>query len=201
MPFLTNTVSRRIQWGECDPAGIVFYPRYFEMFDGSTTAMFSAATGLTKYQMFETYKFAGYPMVDTRARFLIPCRFGDDIIIETTMTEAKRSSFNITHHLKKDGALAVEAFETRVWVGRDPADQAKIKSQPIPAEVIEKLSQLLSETPLRASRGPSAISCSSATSRSRPSSPTFSIMRASCAFSTGLSLRISAAPSAVRYSA
>ena len=32
------------------------------------------------------------------------------------MTEAKRSSFNITHHLKKDGALAVEAFE----ILRDP---------------------------------------------------------------------------------
>jgi len=29
---------------------------------------------------------------------------------------------------------------TRVWVGRDPADQAKIKSQPIPAEVLAKLS-------------------------------------------------------------
>ena len=141
MPFLTNTISRRIQWGECDPAGIVFYPRYFEMFDASTTAMFSAATGLTKYQMFETYKFAGYPMVDTRARFLIPCRFGDDITIETTMTEAKRSSFNIAHHLKKEGALAVEAFETRVWVGRDPVDASKIKSQPIPGEVIEKLSR------------------------------------------------------------
>jgi 4-hydroxybenzoyl-CoA thioesterase len=141
MAYLTNTVARRIQWGECDPAGIVFYPRYFEMFDGSTTAMFSAGTGLTKYQMFEHYRFAGYPMVDTRARFLIPCRFGDDITIETTMTEVKRSSFNITHHLKKDGALAVEAFETRVWVGRDPADASKIKSQPIPAEVLAKLSR------------------------------------------------------------
>src|SRR4051794_29675570 len=140
MPFITNTVSRRIQWGECDPAGIVFYPRYFEMFDGSTTAMFSAALGLTKYQMFETYKFAGYPMVDTRARFMIPTKFGDDVTIETTMTEAKRSSFNITHLLRKDGMLAVEAFETRVWVGRDPEDAAKIKSQPIPAEVIARLS-------------------------------------------------------------
>jgi len=140
MPFLTNTISHRIRWGECDPAGIVFYPRYFEMFDNATTSMFSAATGLSKFQMFETYKFAGYPMVDTRARFLIPTKFGDDITIETTMSEAKRSSFNIVHQLKKDGALAVEGFETRVWVGRDPADASKIKSQPIPAEVLAKLS-------------------------------------------------------------
>jgi len=141
MPFITNTIARRIQWGECDPAEIVYYPRYFEMFDESTTAMFSAATGLSKYQMFKHFKFAGYPMVDTRARFMIPCRFGDDVTIETTLTEAKRSSFNITHHLKKGGELAVEAFETRVWVGRDPSDPEKIKSQPIPAELIEKLSK------------------------------------------------------------
>ena len=140
MPFLTNVVARRIQWGECDPAGIVYYPRYFEMFDGSTTAMFSAALGLTKHQMFETYTFAGYPMVDTRARFMIPTKFGDDVVIETTMTEAKRSSFNIRHHLKIGGELAVECFETRVWVGRDPADASRIKSQPIPREVIERLS-------------------------------------------------------------
>ena len=40
--LLTNT-AHRIEWGDCDPAGIVFYPRYFEMFDGSTTALFSSA--------------------------------------------------------------------------------------------------------------------------------------------------------------
>ena len=140
MPYLINTTSRRIQWGECDPAGIVFYPRYFEMFDAATTAMFSAATGLTKYQMFTTYKFAGYPMVDTRARFLAPARFGDDVTIETAVTEIRRSSFQITHHLKKGETLCVEGFETRVWTGRDPADLSRIRSQPIPAEVIEKLS-------------------------------------------------------------
>jgi 4-hydroxybenzoyl-CoA thioesterase len=139
MPF-TNTITRRIQWGECDPAGIVFYPRYFEMFDSCTTAMFSAALGLTKYQMFETYKFAGYPMVDTRARFMTPTKFGDDVTIETTITKLGKSSFDILHHIKLDGALAVEGFETRVWVGRDPADPAKIKSQPIPREVVERVS-------------------------------------------------------------
>jgi 4-hydroxybenzoyl-CoA thioesterase len=78
-------------------------------------------------------------MVDTRARFLIPCRFGDDVSIETSITEIKRSSFQVTHQLKKDGALAVEGFETRVWTGRDPADPGKIRSQPIPPEVIAKL--------------------------------------------------------------
>ena len=93
--------TRRIEWGECDPAGIVFYPRYFAMFDNATTLLFSAALGMTKYEFLNKYEFAGYPMVDTRARFLVPARFGDDVTIETSITEIKRSSFQITHHLKK----------------------------------------------------------------------------------------------------
>ena len=64
---------------------------------------------MTKYQFLARYDCAGYPMVDTRARFLIPCRFGDDVTIETSITEIKRSSFQVTHHLKKDGALAWRA--------------------------------------------------------------------------------------------
>jgi 4-hydroxybenzoyl-CoA thioesterase len=142
LPFLCQFTTRRIEWGECDPAGIVFYPRFFAMFDNATTLLFSAALGMTKYQLLSKYDCTGYPMVDTRARFLVPARFGDDVTIETTVTEIKRSSFQIVHHLKKaDGALGVEGFETRVWTGRDPADPSRIRSQPIPAEVIEKLSR------------------------------------------------------------
>ena len=140
MTFRTNVAPRRIQWGECDPAGIVFYPNFFAMFDNATTLLFSAALGMTKYQFLKKYDCAGYPMVDTRARFLSPARFGDDVTIETTMTEIKRSSFQITHLLKTNGLLAIEGFETRVWVGRDPDDPGKIRAQPIPAEVVEKLS-------------------------------------------------------------
>jgi 4-hydroxybenzoyl-CoA thioesterase len=78
-------------------------------------------------------------MVDTRARFLAPARFGDDVTIETAITEIKRSSFQVTHQLKNNGVLSVECSDTRVWIGRDPADPSKIKAQPIPAEVVEKL--------------------------------------------------------------
>lgn len=138
--MLTNRRDVRIVWGDCDPAGIVFYPRYFEMFDTSTTALFERALGMTKYQFVKAYESVGYPMVDTRARFLLPTRYGDDVVIETTITEIRRSSFDIRHRLMKDGELAVEGFETRVWVERDPADPDKIKAKPLPPEMVAKLS-------------------------------------------------------------
>jgi len=136
---MTNKRNVRIAWGDCDPAGIVFYPRYFEMFDTSTTALFERALGMTKYEFVKAYDSVGYPMVDTRARFLLPTRYGDDVVIETEITEIKRSSFEIRHRLIKDGALAVEGFETRVWVGRDPADPDRIRAKPLPDEMVAKL--------------------------------------------------------------
>jgi 4-hydroxybenzoyl-CoA thioesterase len=138
--MLTNRRDVRIVWGDCDPAGIVYYPRYFEMFDASTTALFERALGMTKYQFVKAYESLGYPMVDTRARFLLPTRYGDDVVIETTIMEIRRSSFDVRHRLTKGGELAVEGFETRVWVVRDPADPDKIKAKALPPEMVAKLS-------------------------------------------------------------
>jgi 4-hydroxybenzoyl-CoA thioesterase len=38
--MFVNRRDVQIQWGDCDPANIVYYPRYFEMFDDSTSVMF-----------------------------------------------------------------------------------------------------------------------------------------------------------------
>ena len=137
MVYKRNT---RIEWGDCDPAGIVFFPRYFAMFDSCTTALFTQALGMSKYQFTRHYGFAGYPMVDTKARFIKPTKFGDDVVIETQITEFRRSSFNVQHRLSLDGALCVECLDTRVWVQRDGEDPEKIRAMPIPQEVIAKLS-------------------------------------------------------------
>src|ERR1700751_2449412 len=88
----TNTRRVRIEWGDCDPAGIIFYPRYFEIFDASTAMLFERALGMTKLQMFKNLEFSGFPLVRPRARFLKPTRFGDDVTIDSTITFG-RSSF------------------------------------------------------------------------------------------------------------
>ena len=114
------TRSERIYWGDCDPAGIIFYPRYFDIFDRCTTGVFERALGMNKREFFKAYDFAGFPLVDIAREFLLPTRFGDDVIIESTVPASVRSSFDVSHRLLKDGKLAVECSETRVWVARDP---------------------------------------------------------------------------------
>jgi len=139
--MLTNTRTIRIQWGDCDPAGIVFYPRYFEMFETCIATLFERATGMTKYQMLRTYQFAGYPVVEARAKFSAPAKYGDDVVAETTISEFRRSSFDVRHRVFNADTLAVEGFETRVWVVRDPDDASRIKAQAIPQEIIAKFAQ------------------------------------------------------------
>jgi 4-hydroxybenzoyl-CoA thioesterase len=138
--MLTYTRHLTIEWGDCDPAGIVYFPRYFAMFDASTTAMFSKVLGMTKLQFTRHYHFVGYPMVDTRARFLKPTRYGDEVAIETKVAEFRRSSFDVQHHLLHNAELCVECFDTRVWATQDPNDPDKIKAKAIPEEVIAKFS-------------------------------------------------------------
>ena len=85
--MLRNVRTTRIEWCDCDPAGIIFYPRYFEIFDTSTTALIERVLGMNKFAYLKAYDFAGHPVVETRARFRQPTRFGDDISIETKLIE------------------------------------------------------------------------------------------------------------------
>ena len=133
------TRKTRIEWGQCDPAGIIFFARYFDIFDVSTTMLIERALGMKKIDYLKVYDCSGHPLVETRARFLLPTRFGDEVAIETTVVDCGRSSFKIEHRLTHDGALAVEGFETRVWVGRDADDPTRIKSKPIPPQVVARL--------------------------------------------------------------
>jgi 4-hydroxybenzoyl-CoA thioesterase len=135
MGALTNTRRVRIEWGDCDPMGIVFFPRYLAMFDDSTHYLFERALGINKFNAMLVYDFAGMPLVDVRARFLLPSRFGEDVDIESKVGEFRRSSFVVEHRLRKGDALAVECFETRVWIRRHPDDPNAMQSQPVPDDV------------------------------------------------------------------
>ena len=126
-----------VEWGDCDPAGIVYFPRYFEYFDACTNALFESA-GLPKPDLLRTYGIVGIPLVEAHARYIAPSSFGDTLMVETRITEWKSSSFSVQHKLYRGEILAVEATEVRVWTVRTGSDLKRIESRPIPREVIER---------------------------------------------------------------
>jgi 4-hydroxybenzoyl-CoA thioesterase len=138
--MLTNRRTIRVEWAHCDPAKIVFYPQYLIWFDSCAAYLFESA-GLPTTELFAQYGLVGLPLVDVRAQFMQPSRWGDDLVAESGVSEWRRSTFVVRHRLYRPGdVLAVEGFETRVWAAPHPDDPARIKAQPIPPEFVARLS-------------------------------------------------------------
>jgi 4-hydroxybenzoyl-CoA thioesterase len=138
---LTSFVFRRqltVEWGQCDPAGIVLNSRFFEMFDTSTWMLFDAALGVKPQNLAKTFGILGIPLVGAGAEFLKPAKFGDVIEIATRVSEFRRSSFDVEHHITIGGERAVDGTETRVWAARDKDNPEKIGAVALPAEVIAR---------------------------------------------------------------
>lgn len=136
--MLTNNREIQIEWGDCDPFGIVFFPRYFEYFDACTNALFHLALGFPKAEMLRRFQIAGIPLVQASCIFHAPSSFGDVVKVESCVVNWGTSSFTVQHKLYRGETLAVEGQEKRVWTVRVPGELTKAKSQPIPKEVIER---------------------------------------------------------------
>jgi 4-hydroxybenzoyl-CoA thioesterase len=136
--MLIHRTEIRVEWGDCDPLGIVFFPRYFEYFDACTNALFLRALGFPKAQMLRHYQIAGIPLVQASCNFIVPSSFGDVVAVDSCVTEWGDSSFSLRHKLFRGTTLAVEGLEKRVWTVRQPGDTSKIKGHPVPKEVKEK---------------------------------------------------------------
>jgi 4-hydroxybenzoyl-CoA thioesterase len=132
--YLTARRQIVVEWGHCGPAGIVFNSRYFQFFDWSTWLLFEQALGVPTFK-FSTEFDVTMPIVDVKARFLAPAKFGDVIEIISTLAEFRRSSFDVEHHIENAGRLVVAGQETRVWTGHDPQQPERLRAKPIPAEV------------------------------------------------------------------
>jgi 4-hydroxybenzoyl-CoA thioesterase len=134
-----NRIGIRVEFGDCDPARIVFYANYFRWFDNCTSALFRAA-GLPLKELFQSYGVIGIPIVEARGRYILPSSFGDELDAESCVTEWKNSSFVIHHKIFRDEALTMEGWETRVWAGAHPTEAHRMKGLPLPQDVIQRLS-------------------------------------------------------------
>ena len=121
--MFSNSRIMRIEWQHCDPAGIVFYPRYF------VDVRFLDDLSVRESARHDQVPVSSSTMISSAIRWSTRARNSTFRACSATtsksrpaITEVKRSSFSIEHQILKDGALAVEGWETRVWVGKDPAD-------------------------------------------------------------------------------
>ena len=138
MGFVSNRLPLAIEWAHCDPAGIVWNPRFFEFFDTGTWRLFETALALPRSELNERYGLIGFALVEAGANFKIPLKFGDSAELETSIKEFGRSSFTLSQRIYKGDKLAIEGEEKRVWATAHPSDPQRIATKPIPPDVIER---------------------------------------------------------------
>jgi 4-hydroxybenzoyl-CoA thioesterase len=128
-----------VEWGDADPARIVFYPRDFAWFDVSTRHLFDSA-GLTIPDIFDRHGVIGTPIAEANAKFLAPSKFGDVLEVHSGVSEWSDRYFVVSHKIYNNGVLCVDGFERRVWAAPHPEKPGRLKALPVPEEVRSKLS-------------------------------------------------------------
>ncbi len=130
--------SVQVRWSDVDPAGIVFYPRFFEWFDLGCETLF-AALGLPWPEAFPRYDVVGVPIVESGSRFVSPARYGDVLTIHSTVAWVKAKTFRMEHTISVGDRLCASGFEIRAWVGRPRTPGERLHARALPAEVAAKL--------------------------------------------------------------
>ena len=132
--MLTNERSVPVEFGHCDPSGIVYNPNYFIWFDFSVHALL-ARGGLGLKAMIAEFGIDGVPVVEYRSRFLAPARWGDELLIETSVVKLHRCAVDIQHRVFNAGVLTVECTETRVCTAIDP-QQGRVTARAWPEKLV-----------------------------------------------------------------
>jgi len=125
-------VRVQVGWGDCDPAGIVFYPRFYAWMD-TVSHVLAREMGIPRESMIPPgTDMLGFPVVGTQAEYLSPARMDDVLEVRTWVSRVGRSSLSLRHEIVRvdDEAgeeLLVRGREDRVFIGRD--ERGALKSR------------------------------------------------------------------------
>ena len=124
---MTATSESLIAWGDCDAAGIVYYPRFFHFMDIAFQTLMRKA-GLNHRILFEKFG-ARVPIVDVNAKFLSPAPFEDRLVVNAEIAYWGTKSFRVNYQGSCEGVPVFEGYEARVWAMI--ASDGTIKTAPI----------------------------------------------------------------------
>ena len=97
-----------IRFHHCDPAGIVFYPQYFVLFNELVEDWFNEGLGMD-FARFHTEQHLGVPMAHVECDFLAPSKVGDVLRFRLAVKQIGTTSFTLAVRAEKDGEVRVRA--------------------------------------------------------------------------------------------
>ena len=114
----------RVEFGDCDPAGIVWFPNFFRWIDAASRNFFTVC-GVPPWSQLEARTgVLGTPVVDIQSRFVNSASYGDQLAIHTQVTEWRGKSFVMRYRvLRGEGdaaTLIMSCDEVRIFASRRP---------------------------------------------------------------------------------
>ncbi len=139
---MTKVVIYKVQveFGDCDPAKIVWFPNYFKWIDAASRNFF-VQCGVPSWK--ETEKSMGVlgtPLVDIHARFVKTASYGDQLDVHASVSEWRNTSFVMDYKIYRGSDLILESQDVRVFAAfgdSDHPDQPSIRAVPIPQIVLD----------------------------------------------------------------
>lgn len=125
--------TTRVEFGDCDPAGIVWFPNFFRWIDAASRNFF-AGCGVPRWEeTTKTIGVIGTPLVDTRTRFMKTASYGDTLDIAVRISEWREKSFVQSYRVTRGADTILECEEVRIFGGK--REDGSLRALPIPASI------------------------------------------------------------------
>lgn len=111
-------VQYKVRFQHCDPAGIVFFPRYFEMINAVVEDWFEEAIGVS-FNTMHMERRTGVPTARIETDFSRPSRLGDRLDFELAVDAVGGASLTLCITAHCDGELRLRSTSTLVYVDMD----------------------------------------------------------------------------------
>ncbi|MDX7998030.1 acyl-CoA thioesterase [Xenorhabdus sp. Reich] len=119
MSLLRFEQPHKIRFSECDPAGIVFYPQYFVMFNNLVEEWFDELTSVGYANYIARHRF-GLPTVHLEAEFKSISKMGDEVWLKLNVERIGRKSLTLNQScISKNGELRMKVTQTYVTTSLD----------------------------------------------------------------------------------
>ena len=124
-----------VMFGDCDPAGIVFFPNFSKWMDASSLHFFVQCGVLPWRELVKTTGIIGTPLLEIHTKFLRPATYGETLQIHTSVQEWRGKTFTHNQLVMRGDDLLCEGTETRAFCVRPPETPDRIKAIPVPEDI------------------------------------------------------------------
>jgi 4-hydroxybenzoyl-CoA thioesterase len=131
----THIYPVNVQFGDCDPAGIVFFPNFSRWMDEASLAFFMACGVPPWRELVKTRGIIGTPLLEIHTKFKRPATYGETIEVHTSVEEWSAKTFRHRHVVKRGETLLCEGTEVRAFCIRDPENADRIKAIAVPEDI------------------------------------------------------------------